>query len=162
MVRLNPSGNIDTSFNVGTGFSSMVYSIAFQNDGKIIVGGAFVSYNNTSVNDLVRINPDGSIDNSFNVGLGAGNGFYNPAGVIWSLKIQEDGKILCAGDFRLFNGTMVNNIVRLNPDGSLDTSFYTGAANSPLFCVEVDPVLNKIYIAGSIIISPFKYWSSCF
>ena len=45
-------------------------SVKVQTNGKIIVGGEFTLYNGTSINRIVRLNSDGSIDNTFNIGTG--------------------------------------------------------------------------------------------
>ena len=65
---------------------------------------------------IVRINSDGSIDPSFNIGTGF-NGF------VYAIRVQADGKILCGGSFNYFNGASCSNVVRLLPDGSLDPDF---------------------------------------
>src|SRR5437868_48863 len=44
IARLNRDGSLDTSFHVGTGTNWWVYTTAIQNDGKIIIGGEFLSY----------------------------------------------------------------------------------------------------------------------
>lgn len=151
IVRFTSTGAIDGTFNKGTGFSTydMVQALALQSDNKIIVGGSLTFYNGSTVKTLVRINEDGSIDNTFNVGLGTGNGSYYTGGIVNSLKILPDGKILVAGDFRLFNGVVVNNLVRLNSDGSLDSSFNTSVFTGSLNCVQVEGSTGKIYIAGT-------------
>src|SRR6266487_2770355 len=76
IVRLNSDGSLDTGFNPGTGidggyYTTTVYAIAIQTDGKIIVGGSFTDYNGTSRNNIVRLNSDGSLDAGFNTGSGA-------------------------------------------------------------------------------------------
>lgn len=136
IARLNNDGSIDLSFNseIGFGFQSNQYvnanSISVQNDGKIIVGGQFISYNNTPVKGLVRINSDGSIDNTFNIGNSlTATYYYNPSqfttipGQVVTSEIQSDGKILIGGDFVEINQIPMRNLARLNSDGSLDTSF---------------------------------------
>ena len=65
IIRLNSNGSIDTSFVIGTGFNSLVYSIAIQDDGKILVGGYFSEYNGVSANGIIRLNSDGSRDTLF-------------------------------------------------------------------------------------------------
>ena len=62
---------------------------------------------------LVRLNSNGSIDTSFNIGTGFDN-------TVWTIDIQPDGKILVGGDFSTYNGTSRNRIVRLNSNGSID------------------------------------------
>jgi uncharacterized delta-60 repeat protein len=126
IARLNINGTIDTSFNPGTGFNmpgagtfnSYVYSTAIQVDGKIVVGGLFNDFNGTAINFIARLNTNGTLDGAFNTGTGFD-------GYIFSITIQADGKIIVGGDFTTFNGTARNNIVRLNTDGTLDTTFNT-------------------------------------
>ena len=55
IARLNSNGSLDTSFNIGTGFSALVNTLAYQPDGKIIVGGWFSHYNGTLVNRIVAL-----------------------------------------------------------------------------------------------------------
>jgi uncharacterized delta-60 repeat protein len=119
IIRLNTDGSLDSSFNIGTGFSDYVYSIAIQPDGKIIVGGSFYSYNGATKNRIIRLNTDGSPDNSFNIGTGF-DSYIN------AIAFQPDGKIIVGGEFYSYNDVNKNNIIRLNPDGSIDTSFNMG------------------------------------
>ena len=119
IIRLNPDGSIDSSFNTGSGFDNSTLPAAIQNDGKIIVGGVFTSYNGTTANGIIRLNPDGSVDSSFS----AGDGFDDYP---LSIAIQTDGKIIVGGFFTSYNGVTNNKIIRLNPDGSMDSGFDTG------------------------------------
>ncbi len=58
-------------FGTGAGTGS-VYAIAFQSDGKILVGGYFTSWNGTAVNYIVRLNSDGTRDTAFTTNTGTG------------------------------------------------------------------------------------------
>ncbi len=120
IVRLNADGTIDNSFISGSGFIGSVLSIALQSDGKIIVGGDFISYNGISSLNIVRLNTDGTIDNSFIYGTG----FF---GRVNCTAIQSDGKILVGGQFSSYNGVTENDIIRLNSDGTRDNSFISGS-----------------------------------
>lgn len=120
LIRLNPDGTKDASLEIGNGFSSDIYSIILQNDGKILVGGAFDSYKGTSQKKLIRLNIDGSKDNSFDVGL-----TFQDC-MIYSLVLQNDGKII-VGCYSFNNLKLTeNNLVRLNSDGSKDNDFING------------------------------------
>jgi hypothetical protein len=44
-MRLNIDGTKDSTFNIGAGFNSVASDIVVQSDGKILVGGAFTTYN---------------------------------------------------------------------------------------------------------------------
>ena len=127
VVRYNPDGSLDTSFNgtgivstpVGTG--SGASDLAIQADGTIVVAG----WSRNSNFAIVRYNADGSLDTSFN---GSGK-VVTPVGYASSVAIQADGKIVVAGSS---SGSILDSyfvIVRYNPDGSLDTSF-NGTGNA--------------------------------
>ncbi|WP_118976852.1 T9SS type A sorting domain-containing protein [Taibaiella koreensis] len=127
IVRLNTDGKRDTSFHVGAGFNSKASCIAIQSDGKIIVGGGFTAYHDTTRSALVRLNPDGNLDNSFNIGSGFyANSFDDFHSEIYALALLPNGQILVGGDFKAYNGTPVRSMVRLNADGSMDNSFFNG------------------------------------
>ena len=123
VARLNNDGTIDSFFNVGSGFNEVVNDIAIQSDGKIICVGSFTSYNGTTRNNIIRLNVDGSLDSSFNVGTG-----FNDS--VNTIAIQSDGKIMCGGNFSSYNETSRNKIARLNSDGSLDANFIISASAS--------------------------------
>ena len=123
IARLNADGTLDTTFNPGTGTNDWVITAAIQNDGKIIIGGDFTSYDGTSRNHIVRLNADGTLDDTFNPGTGANN-------MVWTTAIQSDGNIIIGGDFTSYNGTPRNRIARLNADGTLDDTFNPGTGAS--------------------------------
>jgi uncharacterized delta-60 repeat protein len=142
IARLNADGSLDASFNIGTGASSFVYSTSLQGDGKIIICGIFFSYNGTDRNGIARINTDGSLDTNFNPGTGAN-------GIVQTISIQSDGKILIGGDFTSYNGTGRNGIARLNTDGSLDASFNIGTGASSFVYSTSLQGDGKIIIGGN-------------
>ena len=127
IARLNADGSIDESFNPGVGFNDSVRLVGVQEDGRILVGGFFTEFNGVVRNRVARLMPDGSLDGSFDVGAGAN-------GSVYSMAVQSDGKILVGGSFSTFNNLNRSGIVRLNPDGSVDTgiNFGTGANGSVL------------------------------
>ncbi len=142
IARINSDGSLDASFNPGPGANNQVQTVAIQNDGKIIIGGYFSSYNGTSINGIARINSNGSIDNTFNVGSGT-NDFSS------SIIIQNDGKIIIAGNFTTYNGTSINRIARLNSNGTVDASFNPGSGpNAYIRCSSIQDN-GKIIIGGS-------------
>jgi uncharacterized delta-60 repeat protein len=144
IIRLNLDGTKDTAFNTGTGFNNTVWSIAIQTDGKILVGGEFTSYKGITENNIIRLNSNGTKDTSFNTGIG-----FN--GAIYTITPQPDGKIMVGGYFTSYNGTIENNIIRLNSDGSKDTTFNTGTGFNEYwsFVFAITPPTNgKVHIGG--------------
>jgi uncharacterized delta-60 repeat protein len=171
IARINSDGSLDNSFDPGTGASSTVRAISIQNDGKIIIGGVFTSFNGVARNYVARLNGDGALDPTFVGGLqtfvGGLAGVYSLAtqpdgkiilgglfnvsavasmlvrvnsdgtfdslfttamgGTVHAVSLQNDGKILMAGNFNDYNGTGRNRIARANSNGSLDATFDPGA-----------------------------------
>ena len=115
LVRLNSDGTVDGTFNLGSGFNDTalgdeeIYTIALQSDGKLLVGGYFDEFDGTPVSNIVRLNPNGSLENSF-----GGNGGDD---IVWDIEVQPDDKVWVAGMFDVFNGVDVNDgLIRLNSD----------------------------------------------
>lgn len=121
IARLNPDGTIDTTFSSGTGPNDDILNLSLQADGKIIVGGYLYSYNGAVINRMARLNSDGSLDTSFNLGI-------IPTSFIQRTVVLPDGKILISGDFNYNNG----KLARINTDGSLDPTFNIGTADNHL------------------------------
>jgi uncharacterized delta-60 repeat protein len=142
VLRYNPNGTLDNTFGangiVQTDIDNQynpVGGMALQPDGKIIVNGSnFTSYNPISPlsSSIVRYNANGTLDNTFGT-----NGIVRiteppsqnyPAGIAFALAVQQNGKILTAGER---NGTFA--ISRYNSNGTIDTSFGTnGVVITPI------------------------------
>jgi uncharacterized delta-60 repeat protein len=162
LTRLNADGSLDTSFDgdgklivpVGSG-SDSGYSVAVQPDGRILVAG----YSFTGTDDdfsVIRLNSNGSLDTSFDgdgkliVPVGSGSDYG------LSLSLQPDGKILVAGHSNSNGTDSAFSLIRLNGDGSLDTSFDgdgkrivpVGSSGDIGYSVTVQPD-GKILMAGS-------------
>jgi len=116
IARLTTGGMLDATFNPGTGANSTIHAVAVQTNGQILIAGSFTSYNGTSMSRVARLNPNGSIDATFNPGVGPGN-------TLFALAVQTDGRILIGGLFTSVSGQVRGRLARLNGDGSLDSTF---------------------------------------
>jgi len=137
------AGALDTSFDPGAGIDGVAYAMVIANDGKIIIGGNFTSYDGVARKNIARINTDGSLDTTFDPGTGTDEGVY-------AVAVQSDGKILIGGYINTYDGTDVPSIARLNTDGSLDTSFDAGTGptlNSSISEMRIQPD-GKIVVVG--------------
>jgi len=144
IARLNTNGSLDTAFHQGAGANNDVYTTTLQSDGKIIIAGLFTTYNGTTINRIARLNTDGSLDTAFNSGAGANN-------YIAATAMQSDGKIIIVGDFTTYNGTARCRVARLNPNGSLDTTFNSGTgATCTVYATAVQSD-GKVIIGGAFI-----------
>ena len=134
LARLNTDGSIDPTFdagavccgaaNVGSNVTPPVSYVALQPDGKVLVAGPFSVIGGVSRPGIARLNADGTLDTTFDVGTGFQ--FRGGAPTILSVIVQPDNKLLVAGAFTTVNGVARSGIVRLNPDGSVDTKFDAG------------------------------------
>ena len=152
LARLNADGSLDTAFNpnVGGGLVPQVNAIVLQADGRIVIAGSFATVQPngaataTARNRMARLNPDGSLDATYDP---------NPNGIVLSMVLHLDGKVVVGGGFTSFqsNGatsaTTRNRIARLNPSGTLDSEFNPNANNAvSALAVQRD---GKIALGGS-------------
>ncbi|GEM_PF-83259 len=150
-VRLNTDGSLNAAFNnnLGTGFNNTVFNQAIQTDGKIVIVGKFTTFNGVTRNRIVRLNSNGTADNTFNIGTGF-NAETN------QLAIQADERIVVVGKFTTFNGITTSGIARLNSTGTIDNNLNVGTGfnvneggtgSKPVRCVAIQSD-GKIIVAG--------------
>ena len=120
LTRLTADGTLDVEFNPGASSDNSVHSIAVQPDGKILIAGSFTTIGGQSRAGVARLNADGTVDNSFNVGTGASD-------VVRVIRPLADGRVLIGGGFSFYNGTTVGRIARLGASGALDGTFASGS-----------------------------------
>ena len=176
-----PAGSVDQVFNADynldyadtnifsspandpyPGTDGQVYSVATYNAStgsltpnyQTMIVGEFYSYNGVDRNCIARINGDGSLDTSFNpgVGVGAVPGFNFPPDYINTVVMDAtipQFRCYIGGSFTSFNGTPRGNIARLNANGSVDTTFNPGSgANGPVYAIS-QRLDGKLLIGGS-------------
>ncbi len=124
------------AFNPGA--NGMVYGMAVQPDGKILVGGDFTSLGGQSRPYLGRLYSDGTLDTDFDPGA---------YGAVYSFALQADGRIIVGGNFAALGIQSRGNLCRLNPDGTWDASF-DAQANGPVHPVAIQPD-GKILVGGN-------------
>jgi uncharacterized delta-60 repeat protein len=157
VVRYNPDGTLDTSFDSdGKAFTSFqqggeAFAITLQQDGRIVVAGratVFTAGGGTeTIFALARFREDGLLDGSFD-----GDGMLSmqvgiSMGSARSVEIQPDGKIVAAG-FAFPNGTgliyLDFAVIRLNPDGTPDTTFDSDGIALPHLTDSHDSVFDMV------------------
>jgi uncharacterized delta-60 repeat protein len=122
IARLNSDGSLDSAF--APDFSGYdVTSVVPLANGKILVGGGFPTVNGVAQAGVARLNNDGSLDTLFAP-------IFGTYPYVSSLIVQADEKIMVGGSFTGVNGFNRQNLVRLNADGTLDTSFNAGSIGS--------------------------------
>jgi hypothetical protein len=142
-----------TGFDFSNGFEGEVRGFLLQPDGKYIVYGNFTTYKGVTCNRIVRLTPDGFIDNTFNIGTGFNN-------IVNTAQFQVIGgvtKILAGGEFTQYNGVTVGRLIRVELTGDVDTSFNSGTSGVTNGAVLAIAVIDwsgnandqKAYIGGS-------------
>ena len=145
ITRLNMNGSLDSDFRNPVLNTSDIRALAVQANGKIMFGGFFSSIEGVERDSLARLNSNGSFDLSFApVTIESADGSNN----IEAIETQTDGKVLVGGVFGDFNGVpMTANLVRFNPDGSLDSSFTPNVARG-VFTIAVQELLDDNILIG--------------
>lgn len=127
-------GLIDASFGIDgkvvTGLSqynnSSAFAVAIQPDGKLLVGGTYISARGDNDFALVRYNANGTIDHTFGIEGKAVTDFVsvnNNYSYIHSIHLQPDGKIIVLGATGMQGFFPQIGIVRYNADGTMDSGF---------------------------------------
>jgi hypothetical protein len=92
-LTFNPG---DPGFGKGDGPNGYIGIITMQPDGKLLIGGGFLTYNGILRIRIARLNPDGTLDQTFDPGTGN-------FGTTLDIQVLESGKILVGGLFHQFN-----------------------------------------------------------
>lgn len=137
-----PPGSVDPAFNAGRGPMAVSPGrgdgLLIQPDGKIIVGATLNSWGLKQVGPIARLNPDGSLDPTF-------DSSHLAHGAVAPRALQSNGQIIVAPPY--YNRSYgTRPVIRLNPNGSIDESF------KPVFegfDAEDVPEVRQVLILGS-------------
>lgn len=153
LARLRPDGSLDVSFAplvLGSASWDILESILLEPDGKIIIGGFFLTVNGIDRGKLARLNADGSLDETFRPFITSGR-------TVSAMVRQQDGKLIVGGYFSRVRQTASTSaerlsLARFHPDGSLDTGFWSpvgSSANSEgsVHTLTLD-TFGRLYVGG--------------
>jgi uncharacterized delta-60 repeat protein len=125
LVRLTETGSLlftpDFDFLLA---SADIRAIASDARGNVYVAGNFIEVGSLPRDDLVKLNPDGSVDEDWVV---------EQNGSVHSINILRDGNTLIAGGFGSVNGISKPSWAKLNPDGTVISDFPAVDPNDPNF-----------------------------
>jgi uncharacterized delta-60 repeat protein len=124
IARLNRDGTLDIAFDpnaTGIVGADIVYSLAVQWDGKVLVGGTFTSVSGQPRNRMARLDATTGLPDSFDPDI---NGAVN------AIALQADGMILAGGDFSTVGGQTRMGLARIDPTTGLADSFNANADGS--------------------------------
>lgn len=138
--RLNPDGSNDSTFAPLFPEGASVDQIVVQSDGRIILLGSNLRNVADQRQEIVRLNPGGAEDSTFNLGP--------QDGVITRIALQRNDYLLVSGSFKVIAGGSRNFMARLTPQGLLDEQFTVVNALSSVDSIVVQPD-GKILVGGS-------------
>lgn len=149
LVRLLPSGLVDGTFAPQPASFGGISGLVVQPDGKVVLVGAFSTYGAQPAGRLLRLNADGTLDQTFLTntagGLDALGGFPPTMA-----RQPLDGKLLVGGSFRTAAGQPRSALARFNADGTLDAAFApTTTATALVGALAVQP-------DGKLLVSTFN------
>lgn len=128
LIRLLPDGSLDSTFQPR--INGPVYALNQDADGHILVGGQFTSANHQPATNFVRLNSDGStFGDGTQTDLGA---LTHPPSTISVIEQAADGQWYIGGSPSSSQGSPRKSLVRLQSDGSLDTSFDAAIPGYPI------------------------------
>ncbi len=146
--RINLNGANDTDFNGLTANDTIIFSVALQTDGRILVNGSFYKISNQPRIGVFLLETNGNLNAAFNPVL-------KDRGTIADLDVQPDGGVIVGGSFFEINGIERGNIARLLPGGAVDPSFnanFESLVDSPPYFTAVRKIARlangKIIVGG--------------
>lgn len=148
VARLGVNGLLDPDFAPGGGTSkagsifALVAELAVQPDGRILIVGDFDAYDRISRPGFARLEPDGTLDVTFQPSVN---------GRVRAVLPLPDGRILVGGDFTRIGGVAREYLARLHPDGTVDTTFvgpdFADASTWGVYGLAVQPD-GKVLVGG--------------
>ena len=115
IVRFNPNGSLDPSFDPGTGFDGPVFTFHIRQDGSILAAGVFTTFNGTARDDVALLNANGSLETNFVTNIFS-------IGTIYTTLTGVDGRILIGGSIQM-PVSQRDSLALLIPNGALDQGF---------------------------------------
>ncbi len=153
-ARVNATGTLDASFNPNV--NGFVKCVTVQTDGRMVIAGDFSTLqpigaaSPTTRNRIARVNANGTLDPDFDP---------NANGVVHSVTVQSDDKVLLGGEFTTLrpNGAAAaitrNHIARVNADGTLDAGFDPNA-NDSVFSLALQADGRVLLAGGFTMLQP--------
>lgn len=143
VARLNPNGDLDRTFDSGSGANENIYAIFERSDGKILIGGEFSIYDGIEdVGGVVLIDSNGNLDLEFNRD---GEGADDSITTFFEFNERE---ILVGGYFSTFNDHKRIGVVKIDYAGNVDEGFSTDfTTQAYIDCITLDQD-QRVLISG--------------
>lgn len=138
IIRLNENGTLDATFGTGgivnytpadlSYYEAHAMAVVIQTDGKILVAGGVLNSSAIFEVLLIRLNTDGSFDNTFGTNGVSVTSIVGGNDMAQDVIVDEAGKILIAGTADNTEFNVAPMLARFNNDGSIDNTFAAGGS----------------------------------
>jgi uncharacterized delta-60 repeat protein len=142
IARLDQEGNYDSDFQPSTTNVMEFTSVKIQSNEKIIICGNFENYGGIGIKNMIRLNENGSLDNTF-------GSIQGPSANVFKMVIQDNDDIIITGNFLSYNTISRNFLARIKSDGKLDNSFLTNTGLNNWASRIKQQKDNKLIIGGA-------------
>jgi hypothetical protein len=143
IISLNSDLTVDTTFNYGSGFDSNLYNfqslIAQSSTGKIYATGNATLYSGSAFKGIIRLNTNGTIDSTFIVG----NGLTGGSSLGLGIAKHNSGDVTVVGSFTTYSGSSSPYIVKIQSDGTKNTSFNPGSGFTGTGVIPLSILVNS-------------------
>ena len=120
--------------------SGDVQAVAIDGQGRILLGGDFTQADGVARSNLLRLNPDGSLDPDFDVPVNGG---------VRALAVADDGSIYLGGQFDVVGGVFRPQLARIAPSGEVDPDFPAANAGfTSVLALALDETAGTLFAAG--------------
>lgn len=106
ITAMGPDGIFDPAFNPAKGIGTDVYSIIPLPAQQLLIGGGFRNIDGNGQSGLARLNSDGNLDLSFQIGRGADSSIY-------ALALQSGKNFLIGGSFQRVDEQLRSHVARV-------------------------------------------------
>ncbi len=129
LVRVATNGSVDLAYPGS--LDGAVYALAARPSGGVVVGGAFTTIGGVSRGRVAAITAEGLVEPSFAAAAGCN-------GEVYAIKLTADARVLVAGAFTTFDGSVANRIVRLTTAGTADSTWASGTGfSAAVYALEI-------------------------
>jgi hypothetical protein len=126
VFRIHADGALDTTYQSPLSSFGWVEVIHPFPDGSALLGGAMRLVGGTDTLSLLKLRPDGSLDEDFELLDFRINTFFTLYPLLNDLHVLEDGRMIIVGDFEAIDGIARECIAMVNADGTLDLEHFNG------------------------------------
>lgn len=144
LLRLQATGSADPSFFRFLPPSGRVCTpkcLALYPDGRVLVGGSITGYGSSTSAGVMRLRPNGTVDNTFQANLSALD--------VLALAVQPNQRILVGGRGDFNSSATVTGTARLLDNGSLDAAYQPLSGPGTAVSQVVVNADGSLLIAGS-------------